>query len=96
MPNALARVKTTLQERGIDPSILGEFETEYAELVHKADKLETLLITIVRTGWPWDEDREPNEIHRAAMSGFASAMSEARDLLGLNLNTMITRTEPKT
>ena len=96
MPNALARLKTALQDRTVDPSILGELETEYDELHKKADELETLLIMIVRTGWPWDEEGEPNAIYHASKDGFAVAMKEARNLLGLNLNTMITRTEPKT
>ena len=39
MPNALARVKTALQDRAVDPSILGELETEYDELHKKADEL---------------------------------------------------------
>jgi len=56
MPNALVRLKNRLQEQGGDPSLLAELERDYAELVHKADRLETLLITIVRTGWPWDEE----------------------------------------
>lgn len=96
MPNALARLKIRLQDRGIDPSLLSELEVEYAELVHKADALETLLITIVRTGWPWDEEGEPNAIHDSARDGFAAAMVEARNLLGLNLVSRLTRTEPKT
>lgn len=96
MLTPLARVKAALQERGIDVSILGELETEYAELVKKSDELETLLIMIVRSGWPWDEDGEPNAIHDAVKGGYTTAMVEARDLLGLNLNTRITRTEPKT
>lgn len=96
MPDALARLKTALQERGVETSLLAELEIEYTELHHKADELEALLIMIVRTGWPWDEEGEPNAIHSAVKSGFAAAMREARELLGLNLNTMITRTEPKT
>jgi hypothetical protein len=96
MPNALARLKDNLQAHGIDPSLLAEAENEYAELVTKADELEMLLITIVRTGWPWDEEGEPNVIHDAVKGGYTTAMVEARDLLGLNLNTRITRTEPKT
>ena len=96
MPDALARFKSSLQEKGIDPSLLAELESEYAELVKKADELEMLLITIVRTGWPWDEDGEPNVIHDAVMGGYTTAMVEARNLLGLNLATKITRTEPKT
>ena len=96
MPNALARLKNNLQEQGIDPSLLSELENEYAELVKKSDELETLLITVVRTGWPWDEEGEPNVIHDAVKGGFTAAMVTARNLLGLNLATRITRTEPKT
>lgn len=96
MPNALARLKSRLQEQGIDPSLLAELENEYAELVKKADQLELLLITLVRTGWPWDEEGLPNVIHDAVKGGFTTAMVEAKELLGLGLNTMITRTEPKT
>ena len=96
MPTALARLKNRLQDQGIDPVQCAEAEAEYAELTHKADRLETLLITIVRTGWPWDEEGEPNEILRAARDGYGTAMVEAKELLGLGLNTMITRTEPRT
>ncbi len=96
MPNALARLKTTLQSKAVDLSILRELENEYEELHKKADELESLLIMIVRTGWPWDEEGEPNPIYHAGKDGFAAAMIEARDLLGLNLNTRITRTEPRT
>jgi hypothetical protein len=96
MPNALARLKCKLQEQGVDLSLLTELEDEYTELVKKSDEFEVLLITIVRTGWPWDEEGKPNEIHAAVKGGFTEAMVTARNLLGLNLATMITRTEPKT
>ncbi|MDO9309803.1 MAG: hypothetical protein Q7V04_12125 [Deltaproteobacteria bacterium] len=96
MPNVLARLKNNLQAQGIDLSLLAELDNEYAELTKKADELEILLITIVRTGWPWDEEGEPNVIHDAVKGGYTNAMVEARNLLGLNLATRITRTEPKT
>ena len=96
MPNALARLKYKLQEQGVDLSLLTELEDEYTDLVKKSDEFETLLITIVRTGWPWDEEGEPNVIHTAVKGGFTEAMVTARNLLGLNLATVITRTEPKT
>jgi hypothetical protein len=96
MPTALARLKDTLETHGIAPALLAEAEQEHAELAHKADELELLLITIVRTGWPWDEEGEPTVIHSAVKDGYTTAMVAARNLLGLNLNTMITRTEPKT
>lgn len=96
MPNAVARLKSRMQEQGVDLSLLGDLESEYAELVKKSDELETLLITIVRTGWPWDEEGSPNQIHGAVRDGYANAMVEAKKLLGLGMNTMINRTEPKT
>lgn len=96
MPNALSRLKNNLQGQGIDLSLMAELDNEYAELTKKSDELEMLLITIVRTGWPWDEEGEPNLIHDVVKDGYSSAMVEARNLLGLNLATRITRTEPKT
>lgn len=96
MPTSLARLKSRLEEQGVDPALWGELETDYAELVHKADRLELLLITIVRAGWPWDGEGEPNAIHREVKDGYCQAMVEAKELLGLGLNTMINRTEPKT
>jgi hypothetical protein len=74
MPNALARLKNRLQEQGVDLSLLADLETDYTELVKKSDELETLLITIVRTGWPWDEEGTPNLIHGAVKDGYATAM----------------------
>lgn len=96
MPNALARLKKSLQEQGADPSLLAELENEYAERVTKSDKIEALLITIVRTGWPWDEEGNPNVIHDAVRDGYTTSMVAAKDLLGLGMTTMITRTEPRT
>jgi hypothetical protein len=96
MPTPLARLKSRLAEQGIDPALLAELEADYAELAHKADRLELLLITIVRAGWPWDGEGAPNAIHREVRDGYCQAMVEAKELLGLGLKTMINRTEPKT
>ena len=67
-----------------------------SELAARVNELEKLLIMIVRTGWPWDADGEPNEILHASKEGFVTSMLEARDLLGLGHLSTITRTEPKT
>jgi len=96
MPNPLERLKSSLQKGIIDMSVMTELEDDYRELKHKADELEKLLIMLVRTGWPWDEDGEPNAIFLASKEGFSSAMREANQLLGLNYKTMINRTEPRT
>ncbi|MFA7059867.1 MAG: hypothetical protein WC156_03510 [Pedobacter sp.] len=96
MSNSLEKLKTSLKNGIIDMSIMSELEDDYRELKHQADELEKLLIMIVRTGWPWDEDGEPNAIFQTSKEGFSNAMREAYDLLGLNYRTMINRTEPRT
>ena len=96
MSDALERLKTGLEKGTIDLSLLSEVEKEYRELSSRANELEELLIMIVRTGWPWDEEGEPNAIFHTGKDGFATAMVAARELLGLGRRSMITRTEPRT
>ena len=96
MSNALERLKTSLESGIIDLSLLSDLEKEYGELKSRVNELEEHLIMIVRTGWPWDEEGEPNAIFQASKDGFATAMAEARELLGLGHRSNITRTEPKT
>lgn len=95
MSNLLERLKASMESGDIDPLLLNDVVKGYGELTDRANQLEELLIMIVRTGWPWDEEGEPNAIFHASRDGFAAAMAEARDLLGLR-RSMITRTEPKT
>lgn len=96
MANALERLKTSLEGGLIDLPLLSDLEKEYGELKSRVNELEEHLIMIVRTGWPWDEEGEPNAIFQASKGGFATAMAEARELLGLGHRSIITRTEPKT
>lgn len=95
MPNLQERLKSNLESGNFDPLLLSDVAKGYSELADRVDQLEELLIMIVRTGWPWDEEGEPNAIFHASRDGFAAAMAEARDLLGLS-RSRITRTEPKT
>ena len=96
MSTALERLKTSLESGSMDLALLSEAEKEFKDLGARVDALEELLIMIVRTGWPWDAEGEPNAIYHASLDGFAAAMAEARDLLGLGGRSMITRTEPRT
>jgi len=96
MADAMERLKSSLAGGKLDPALLAELEMEYNELKNRANKLEEHLIMIVRTGWPWDEEGEPNAIYRAVKDGFATAMAEAREMLGLGHLSRLTRTEPKT
>lgn len=95
MSNLLETLKSQIENGVVDPSLVSEVVKEFDELRSRTNELEELLIMIVRTGWPWDEEGEPNAIFHAGKDGFASAMIEARTLLGLQRST-ITRTEPKT
>ena len=96
MRNILDRMKSDLESGAMDPALLTEAIAEFGELRTRIDKIEELLIMIVRTGWPWGEDGEPNEIFRTCKDGYASAMVEAKKLLGLDHLSTITRTEPRT
>jgi hypothetical protein len=80
----------------IDRATVAEITGEIIDLRKRRDALEMVLLVLVRTGWPWQEDGEPNEMFRNARDGFATAMQEARELLGLEHRSIITRTEPRT
>jgi hypothetical protein len=96
MSKAMTLLNTGLANGKIDPALAAELERELRELSVRADQMEELLIMIVRTGWPWDGEGEPNAIHHASRDGFATAMVAARDLLGLDHLSRLTRTEPRT
>ena len=96
MSSALQKLKSELNSENLDLSLLSDVEREYGELSNRVNELEELLIMIVRTGWPWDEEGEPNAIFNASHDGFASAMIKARELLGLGHRSIISRTEPRT
>ncbi len=96
MTNALESLKASLASGTIDRTLLAAVEKEQSELRSRIDEIEELLIMIVRTGWPWDEEGEPNAMFHAGKDGFATAMAEARELLGLGYRSRLTRTEPRT
>ncbi|RNC73279.1 MAG: hypothetical protein ED859_00795 [Desulfuromonadales bacterium] len=79
-----------------DPTLLAEVIAGIEELQKRQNELEKLLLILVRTGWPWQDDGEPNELFRNSKEGYASAMTEAKQLLGLGHLSIITRTEPRT
>ena len=96
MDNILDRLKSDLETGALDPSNLPDAVAEIEALRSRADLLEELLIILVRTGWPWDEDGEPNGIFTACRQGYVAAIVEARKQLGLDRRSMITGTERPT
>jgi hypothetical protein len=69
---------------------------EIIELRKRRDALEEILIILVRTGLPWDETGKTSDAFPAFRERYANAMHEASELLGLELRSTITRTEPRT
>ncbi|KAF0215930.1 MAG: hypothetical protein FD174_3940 [Geobacteraceae bacterium] len=96
MSNTIERLKVCIETGAMDRTLLLEVVEEMGALRKRQNELEELLIILVRTGWPWQEDGEPNEIFNNCKDGFAAAMIEAKDQLGLEFRSMITRTEPRT
>ncbi len=96
MPDILERLKACGENGTVDPGLLSEAAAEIGELRRRQTDLEELLIMIVRTGWPWDADGDPNGMFAACREGYVNAMVDARKLLGLDHLSRITRTEPRT
>ncbi|MBJ6726270.1 hypothetical protein [Geomesophilobacter sediminis] len=97
MSNLTERLKACLESEGkADRELLVETLEEINDLREKRDQMEEILILLVRTGFPWDEAGQPDERFEAFRSRYENAMHEAAHLLGLDLRSMITRTEPRT
>ena len=69
---------------------------EILELRKKRDALEEILIILARTELPWDDDDRLNGAFPLFKTRYLNAMHEASQLLGLELRSTITRTEPRT
>ncbi|HJV67186.1 MAG TPA: hypothetical protein VJ550_15745 [Geomonas sp.] len=76
--------------------IVGDAIEEIKELRKVRDTLEEILIILARTPLPWDEDDQLTEGFPLFKERYINAMHEASHLLGLDLRSMITRTEPRT
>jgi len=96
MPDIIARLKQGMESEGAERALLEDALQEIAELRGRRDALEELLIILVRTGFPWDEDGHPADTFPAFRARFQRVMHEASELLGLDLRSTITRTEPRT
>jgi len=95
MPDIVARLQGRVQGGAADRD-LEDALREIVELRHKGDALEEILIILVRTGLPWDGAGAPNDAFPAFRERYQRAMHEAAELLGLELRSTITRTEPRT
>lgn len=97
MSNVSDRLKAILEGEGTaDRELLAEVLAEFNEIREQRDHMEELLILLVRTGFPWDEEGQPNERYQSFRTRYENAIHEASHLLGLDIRSTITRTEPRT
>lgn len=95
MQRLLEKIRDTLQAGGINQQHAALVLEEFADLQRKNNDLEAALIMLVRTGAHY-ENQEISGDDGALREGFATAMKEARSLLGLEHRSVLTRTEPRT
>ncbi|GFO53713.1 hypothetical protein GMSM_07200 [Geomonas sp. Red276] len=96
MPEIIKKLEQLTVADPADREVIAAAVTEIRELKSMRDALEEILIVLVRTGVPWDEEGRPNENFDHFRERYHRSLHEAADLLGLDLRSTITRTEPRT
>lgn len=96
MPDLIKTLQSSMESGAANSKLLGDALREITELRRKADALEEILIVLARTPIPWDADGQVTEAFTAFRERYLKVMHEASELLGLELRTTITRTEPRT
>ena len=96
MPDIIERLQSGMESGVADQELLRDAVREIIGLREKRDALEELLIILARTQLPWDEDGKLTDAFPHFRERYLKAMHEASELLGLELRSTITRTEPRT
>lgn len=96
MTDIVERLKSSMVSGEADSKLLGEAAQELSELRQKCDALEELLIILMRTELPWDDDNNLTDAFPHFKERYLNAMHEASELLNFDLRSAITRTEPRT
>lgn len=96
MTDIMQRLQSGRQTDGANSELLTDALQEIRELRQRRDALEEILIILARTELPWDDDGKLTEAFPHFKERYVKAMHEASELLGLELRSTITRTEPKT
>lgn len=96
MTDIIERLKSSVAQEKADSALLGDALQEIVELRKRRDALEEILIVLARTELPWDEDGKETDALPHFKERYLNAVHEASEMLGLEMRSMITRTEPKT
>ena len=96
MSDIVARLKEAVEGGSADRELLKDALREMTAMKEKEDALEEILIILARTGFPWDENGRPGDGFALFQERYHRLLREASDILGLDLRSTITRTEPPT
>lgn len=96
MTDITQKLQSAISDGSAQARVLQEALQEIRELRKQRDSLEEILIVLARTQLPWDEDGNPTEGLSHFKERYLRAIHEAAGLLGLDVRSTITRTEPKT
>ena len=96
MSDILQKLQSAIENQSAETELLQDALQEIRELKHQRDALEEILILLARTKLPWDDEEDPAEALPHFKERYLNAMHEASRLLGLDVRSTITRTEPKT
>lgn len=96
MTDMIQKLQAAIERRSSETELLLEALRDIRELREQRDALEEILIVLARTKLPWDEEGDPAETLPHFKERYLNAMHEASRLLGLDVRSTITRTEPKT
>ena len=96
MPDITERLQSSMETGVANNELLEDALLEIQELRKRRDSLEELLIILARTQLPWDDDGKLTDAFPHFQERYLKAMHEASELLGLELRSTITRTEPRT
>jgi hypothetical protein len=96
MPDILQRLRSSMETDAANSHLLGDAIREIVELRKTRNALEEILIILARTELPWDDDGSPTEGLPHFKERYVKAIHDATELLGLDLRSTITRTEPRT
>ncbi|QWV95378.1 hypothetical protein KP004_09475 [Geomonas oryzisoli] len=96
MTDILQKLQTATPDDPTMAELLREALQEIRELRKQRDALEEIMIVLSRTELPWDEEGKPTEGLPHFKERYLNAVHEAAGLLGLELRSTITRTEPRT
>ncbi|MBJ6750293.1 hypothetical protein [Geomonas anaerohicana] len=96
MTDILQKLQGATTDDPATAEVLREAVQEIRELRKQRDELEEIMIVLSRTEFPWDEDGNPTDGLPHFKERYLNAVHEAAGLLGLELRSTITRTEPRT